>query len=403
MQPNSSAKPLLWSTLAAQFSEQIALAAGPIAVVVMLGGGATDTGFVQMVQTLPFLLLSLPVGVLVDRLSRRRLMIWAEILRGATLGLIMLALATNLLTVPLLAALGFIGTVGTLIFSVAAPALLPKIVRPTELPVVNRWLELARSAAFVAGPPLGGALVGWTGASLAFLVAMSASIGSLLLVSRLPEPIAIARPRRHFLQEVVEGCRFVAGDSLLLPIAATASLFNVGWFILQAVFVVFLINHLGADAAMVGLVFGVYGVGMIAGAFLAKPLAQYLPLGVLIAVGPLGGFIGSLLVLTSVAVPSLPLVGLAFFCFGFGPILWTINTTSLRQVITPQPMLGRVSALLTLATSGARPIGAGIGLLIASLSGPEACLMASAFCFLLQLLIIVVSPAARLRDLPAPV
>lgn len=402
MKRQSPSGRLVWSTLAAQSSEQIALAAGPIAVVIALGGGATDTGFLQMIQTLPFLLLSLPVGVMVDRVSRRALMMWSEVLKASTLFGVVLALAFNALDVPLLAIMGFLGAIGTLTFSVASPALLSTIAEPAELPAVNRSLELARSAAFVAGPPLGGALVGWTGAQVAFLAAMSASLCAILLVSRIDEPRMVPRPRRHFWHDLTEGYEFVLRDRYLLPIGATAMLFNVGWFLLQAVFVVFMIDHLGATPGGVGMVFGLYGVGMIAGAIAAKPLSRLLPFGALIVIGPLGGFLGACLVLASLGIPSPVPVAIGLFCFGFGPILWTINTTSLRQVITPPVMQGRVSAVLTLATSGARPVGAGLGILVAGTLGVEACLAASAICFLLQLLTILSSSPARLRDLPLP-
>ena len=156
-----------WSNLAAQFSEQIALAAAPLAAVLLLGAGPRDTGLLQTAQTLPFLLLSLPAGVLTDRMSRRRLMVGSEALRAASLLAILCLLAGGVLSLPLLAALGFVGAIGTVCYSVAAPALLPSIVPRAQLGLANRWLELARSVAYAGGPALGGAIVGWTGASAA--------------------------------------------------------------------------------------------------------------------------------------------------------------------------------------------------------------------------------------------
>src|SRR5919199_697237 len=76
---------LAWSNLAAQPAEQIGLAAAPIVAVVALGAGAGETGLLQTAQTLPFLLLSIPIGVLADRVSRRRLLASAEGLRAASL------------------------------------------------------------------------------------------------------------------------------------------------------------------------------------------------------------------------------------------------------------------------------------------------------------------------------
>jgi MFS family permease len=105
--------------------------------------------------------------------------------------------------------------------------------------------------------------------------------------------------------------------------------------------------------------------------------------------------------LATLWIPSGILAAASFFLFGAGPILWTITTTTLRQVVTPLAMLGRVSALVMTATFGARPIGAAIGALLAARAGVGACLALSAAGFAVQLAVIMLSPAARLTALPA--
>src|SRR2546430_13163836 len=78
---SSALKRLAWSNLAAQSAEQISLAAAPIVAVLALGAGEGATGALQTAQTLPFLLMSIPAGVLADRMSRARLMAGAESVR----------------------------------------------------------------------------------------------------------------------------------------------------------------------------------------------------------------------------------------------------------------------------------------------------------------------------------
>src|SRR5262249_44827481 len=154
-----------------QSAEQIGLAATPIVAVVALGAGTGETGVLQTAQTLPFLLFAIPAGVLADRLARRSVMACAEGLRVASL-LRVLALATlGLLTLPLLAVLGFVGACGTVAYSVTAPSLVPSLVAPGALARANARIELARTVAFAAGPALAGALIGWTGGTPAFGVA----------------------------------------------------------------------------------------------------------------------------------------------------------------------------------------------------------------------------------------
>ncbi len=135
---------LACSNLAAQLSEQLALAAAPLVAVLLLGAGAAGTGALQTAQTLPFLLLALPAGVLAERASRRRLMAGAEALRAATLLATLLLLLAGHLTLPLLAVLGFLGAAGTVAYGVAAPAILPALVPRDRLASANRLLELAR-------------------------------------------------------------------------------------------------------------------------------------------------------------------------------------------------------------------------------------------------------------------
>src|SRR5712691_7703900 len=100
---------LAWSNLAAQSAEQIALAAAPMVAVLALGAGEGATGVLQTAQTLPFLLMSPPAGVLADRMSRARLMAGAEVLRVVSLLAVLALVVFGVLNLPLLAMLGFVG------------------------------------------------------------------------------------------------------------------------------------------------------------------------------------------------------------------------------------------------------------------------------------------------------
>src|SRR5262249_50051961 len=141
---------LAWSNLAAQSAEQIGLAAAPIIAVLILGAGEGATGLLQTTQTLPFLLMSIPAGVLPARLPRARLMSAAEMLRALSLIAVVATVTLGGLTLPLLAFLGFIGACGTVAYGVAAPALVPALVPSRALPVANGRVELARTVAFAA-------------------------------------------------------------------------------------------------------------------------------------------------------------------------------------------------------------------------------------------------------------
>ena len=390
---------LAWSNLAAQSAEQIALAAAPIVAVLMLGVGEGTTGLLQTALTLPFVLVAIPAGLLADRISRRRLMAGAEALRAAALVTILLLITFHWLTLALLAVVGFVAVCGTVVYSVAAPALVPALVSAQALPAANARIELARTIAFASGPALGGVLVGWLGAAPAFAVAAALSVVAVVLLAGLYEPVRTAAPRRHPLHEVKEGAAFVMQHALLRPVFITQFIFNTGSFLLLAIFVPYAVHHLALSATGVGVTLAMYGVGMVVGALFATRVMRRISFGAVIGLGPVTGFAASAIMALTTFIPAAPLAGLSFFLLGVGPILWVISTTTLRQSVTPPSLLGRVSAI-NILSYGARPLGSALGAIIGGLYGAEACLYLAAVIFAAQALVILMSPAVALTRQP---
>jgi predicted MFS family arabinose efflux permease len=393
---------LVASNLAAQSAEQLSLAAVPIVAVMALGAGAGEIGALATAQTLPFLLLSIPFGLWADRSSRRRLMVGAELLRGASLLGLLLAVLAGQLSLPLLALLGFVGAVGTVGYSVAAPALLPSIVPAAALAQANSRLELARSAAFAAGPALAGALVAWAGASAAFVLATLLSGAAVALLLRLHEPPRAPAAARHPGLELRDGAQLVWRHPLLRPILLTAVAWNIAWFVLQAAYVPYAMGALGLSAGAVGVTLACYGSGMVVGALLAPRVVARLAFGHAILLGPLVSVAAMATMVATLLWPQGTLAGASFFLFGFGPIVWTITSTTLRQTVTPRAMLGRVSAMFLTVNMGARPAGAALGGVVGAHWGESACLWLALLGFVLQAAVIVGSQVRTLRRLPAP-
>ncbi len=392
---------LVASNLAAQSAEQLSLAAVPIVAVLLLGAGPGEIGALATAQTLPFLLLALPFGLWADRNSRRWLMVGAELLRGLSLLGLLVAVLAGQLSLGLLALLGFIGAVGTVGYSVAAPALLPALVPPDALARANGRLELARSAAFAAGPALAGALVAWAGASAAFVLATLLSASAVVLLWRLHEPPRTPAAARHPLLELRDGALLVWQHPLLRPILLTAVAWNIAWFVLQAAYVPYAMRALGLDAGAVGLTLACYGAGMVAGALLAPRLVAAMSFGHAIVFGPLVSVAAMATMVATLRWPQGALAAASFFLFGFGPIVWTITSTTLRQTVTPGAMLGRVSAMFLTVNMGARPLGAALGGLVGAHWGEAACLWLALAGFVLQAALIAASPVRLLARLPA--
>ena len=403
--PMTSALPrsftgLAWSNLAAQSAEQLSLAATPIVAVLALGAGPGEVGVLATAQTLPFLLLSIPFGLLADRTSRRRLMVWAETLRMLALLALFVAVGFTQLSITLLAVLGFLGAVGTVGFSVAAPALVPALVPREALGQANGRLELARSSAFAAGPALAGALVSWAGAPAAFVLAAALSAAAVALLWRLIEPPRTPVAARHPLLELQDGARLVWQHAMLRPMFLTSVVWSISWFVLQVAYVPYALRLLGLSAATVGLTLATYGAGLVTGALLARRVVAAMPFGRAIQLGPLVSVLAAAAMVGTLAVPSGVLAGVAFFLFGAGPAVWTITSITLRQTVTPHAMLGRVSAIFLTGGSGARPLGAAIGGLVGATWGEPACLVLALLGFAAQAWIIMASGVRTLQHLP---
>ncbi len=393
---------LAWSNLLAQSAEQLSLAAVPIVAVLMLHAGPGEIGFLASIQSLPFLLLSMPLGLLADRTSRKRLMVMAESLRALALLLLFVLVASENVSLVALAVIGFLAAVGTVAFSVAAPSLVPALVPVQALARANGRLELARSMAFAAGPALGGALIAWTGASSAFVLSGVLSLMAVLLLARIAEPARAALAPRHPLLELKDGAHWVWRSDLLRPIVFCSIVWNISWFMLQATYVPYAIRVLGLDAGGVGVTLACYGVGMVIGALLAPRIVAALPFGRAVLLGPYFSVLAAATMAASLYWPHAWVAALSYFFFGVGPIIWTITSTTLRQTVTPRAMIGRVTSINIVVSTGARPLGAALGGVVGVMYPVSVSLWLVVAGFALQSIIISASKIRSLKHLPAP-
>lgn len=393
---------LAGSNLLAQSAEQLSLAAVPIVAVLMLHAGPGEIGFLASIQSLPFLLMSMPLGLLADRLSRTRLMALAESLRAAALLLLLGLIVTEQVSIAALAVIGFVAAVGTVAFSVAAPSLVPALVPVAQLAQANGRLELARSAAYAAGPALAGALIAWTGAPAAFVLSAMLSVVAVLCLRGITEPARPTAAARHPLLELRDGARWVWHSDLLRPIMFCSIVWNISWFMLQAAYVPYAIHDLGLDAGAVGITLALYGVGMIVGALLAPRVVRALPFGWAILLGPYFSVLAAFTMALTLWWPQGWLAALSYFLFGSGPIVWVITSTTLRQTVTPRAMIGRVTSINIVMSTGARPLGAALGGVVGTYFPISVSLWAVVLGFAVQALIISASRMRSLQRLPDP-
>jgi predicted MFS family arabinose efflux permease len=391
--PDHLKLPLIFAAL--HGADQLALAALPLIATLSLGAGPGLTGALVAAQGVAWLLVALPAGVLADRMDRRRLLAAGGLLAALGFGL-----ALPLAGQPVLLGLaGFLGASGVVAAALASFALLPSLVERPALPAANARLELGRALATLAAAPLAGVLAtrGLPQAGLG--LAALAGLAAALLAWRLPAPPALPRATQPGLgAAVAEGARFVLAQPLLRAIALAAIAWNAGFFALMAIAVPLALGPLGLDAATAGLALGAYGAGLVLGALAAPRISTMLPLGQVLLSGPGLSVLGMAALLLA---PGFATLALCMGLLGFGPMLWQVAQTSLRQAVTPMALLGRVGAVMQVAVFGVRPLGALIGGGVATGFGLQAALWLAMLGFGLSLLAVALSPLAPLRALPS--
>ncbi|WP_342361138.1 MFS transporter [Terrarubrum flagellatum] len=347
---------LLAASSAMHAADQMTLAAVPL-IAAAAGADARTIGLLVAAQSAAWLLLSLPIGALADRFSRRTIL-----LAGGALALIgsitgWLALHAPGAPLALIGAACFVTAAGVVAIVLSVFALMPRIVETKGLPRANSRLELMRAIVTLAAPAPATWLVAHGSADIVFVATAVFGLGALIACWPLPadKPAAPAQP---MLTAIREGARFVAGHHALRAIALCAIFWNMAFFALTALFVPFATSKLGLEPQAIGRMWSALGAGLVLSALFAPAITARVSLGGLLMFGPLVSFIAIGVIATASRATPEPMIWAAFFLIGFGPMLWAVTQTSLRQAITPQPMMGRVGATMQAANYGARPIGA---------------------------------------------
>ncbi len=388
-------------------ADQLALATLPLTATLVLGAGPDILGLLVAAQSAAWLLVTLPAGAWADRMPRRSLLIVGLAL-GLAASLVAVVAAALGITV-LLGVAAFAGASGTVVYMLTSMSLLPSLVPAADLPRSNARLELARAIVSLAAPFVAGLLAQhlsptWGYALAAFGAAVA--LACIVALPKAPAPTA-ADQRPSMVAAIQAGARFVVRHELLRGISLCAIFWNFAFFALLAVWAPLALGLLKLDPQSMGLAQSAYGAGLILGALVAPLASRRLPPLVTLIFGPAVSVIAAALFLLAPTVGS-PGNGFAcaaagHFLVGFGPMMWLICQTTVRQLVTPAPLLGRVNATVQTAIYGVRPLGALAGGVVAAHAGLQAALLLIAVSFTLSTLVIVLSPLARLRALPQPV
>ena len=385
----------LWSAeTISLLGTQISQLAIPLAAILVLDASAFEVAAVGVFEFLPVLLFALPAGVWVDRLRRKPILVVGDVGRGVALATIPLAYAFDALTIWQLYAVGFVVGTLTVFFDVAYQSYLPSLVSRGQLVDGNSKLEVSRSAASLAGPGIAGALVSAITAPYAILVdAISFFVsGGFVLGIRREEPPPEQAERRSMWHELVEGLRYLLGHRFWRPIAGTVAISNFFNSVGGSIFLVYAVRELDMSAAVVGIVFGVGNVGWLLGAMLAGRAAGRLGIGkTLVGTAFLSGPAALLVPLAPQSAP-IPFLIASFVLFGFSAVVFNVTAISFQQAVTPDRMLGRLTASRRFIVWGVFPLGSLVGGILATQLGLLETLWIGAIGSLLSAFPVLLSP-----------
>ncbi|MEX2645429.1 MAG: MFS transporter, partial [Gaiellaceae bacterium] len=393
----------LWSAQTiSQFGTQITALALPLAAILILDASATEVALLTALEWLPWLLISLPAGALVDRMRRRPVLVLADVGRGVALASVPAAYAFDALTLWQLYGVGFLVGVLTVFFDVAYQSYLPSLVERRQLGEGNSKLEVSRSGAGLAGPGLAGVLIELVRAPVAILAdAISFFVSALLLVTiRREERFQKPQDGTRLWHEIVEGIRYVLGDPVLRPSMAFVATSNFFGNVMWTIFLVYAVRRLEWSPGTIGLVLTLGNLGFLAGAVLAPRIGAKLGVGrTLVGAAMLGGW-PLLAVPLAPADHAVPLIVGALVVASFGGVVYNVVGISLFQAITPDRLLGRMNASRRFVVWGVIPLGSLVSGGLAAWIGLRPTLLVGAVGSAIAFLPLLFSPVWALRDVP---
>ncbi len=423
-----------------QFGSQVSILALPLVAISFLDSSPAEVALLSTMEFLPFVFFTLPVGVWIDRLRRRPIMIAADVARALLLATIPVAWVAGALTIWQLYAVAFVVGVFTVLFDVAYQAYLPSLIEREQILDGNGKLETTRSIAQTAGPAIAGWLISILTAPIA-VIANSLSFllsgGALVAIRRAepapdggaagsPEAVAsggpagvaadgpaevapsggpagVATPGRRpgLRREVAAGLRYVFGNPYLRAIALTMSLTNFFGQIVFALFFVYAVRELGLGAGQLGLILGIGNIGLIVGAVTASWVARRIGFGRAII---LSIFVaGSASVLIPLAPQSAPAPFLIAqgLLFGWSVLVFNVNQVSYRQAITPAHLQGRMNATMKFIATLMIPAGSIAAGILATAFDMHTAIWIGAIGAVFSFLPAFFSPLRGLREIPA--
>lgn len=339
----------LWtSILISSFGGQVTMLALPLTAAILLHATPTQMGVLTAVELLPFILFSLPSGVFLDRMRKLPVYLFGELALAVAVATIPMAWWLGWLNMAWMYAVGFVIAMVHTTAGTASQIVLTQVVPRERLVEAHARNALASSSAEVAGPGVAGLLIKLLGAPVALLVdaVMLVFSAAILRGVKVHEERPPTLPGRFWI-DLKAGLGFVRSKPLLLTLAACVG----GWqFCHQAATVaqiLFATRVLGLSESAIGLSYVALGAGTVLASVVCDRISKHMGPGPCLVLGIGTTSVGWLVLsVAPVGAWGVSAFALMLSLFGFGAVLIFINFIALRQAVTPEPLLGRMTSTM---------------------------------------------------------
>ncbi|MEV8455905.1 MFS transporter [Streptomyces sp. NPDC052095] len=395
---------LFAATALGQMGDRIVFLTLPLVAVAALDADAFEVGLLAATTTAGSLLVGLPAGAWVDRMRKRPVLIGTDLTRALVLLTVPAAWWAGTLTVEWLYLVALLHGVLTVFFDVAYVSYLPHLVGRENLVEGNAKLSAVRSVTSIGGPSAAGPLVGLVGAPATLLASAAgmALSGLLALAVRRREPAPEPSGNPRLWREIKDGLAFVVRHPVLRAITLGDAWFNLFLALYQPMLLIFLRREAGLGPVGIGLVLSGMGCGALLGALTATTVARRIGQGPAIWLAVLATC--PLTALMPMARPGWSLCAAAagLATLSLGGVVRVVAQSSLQQTVTPDRLLGRMSATTRFVSWGTIPLGGLLSGLAGTAFGAATTLWIGTAGMTLSALPHLLSPLRTMRELPGP-
>ena len=357
-------------------------------------------GMLTVLEYLPFLLLAMVAGVLVDRFPRRTVLVVCGAGRSVIFMFVTAAYFFGTLSIYHLYGVALLLGIFSVASQVATQAYQRILLTRSQLMEGNTKREVSGSVVSAAGPALAGVLIEWvkSAPALCFDAAMSFISVATLLAIRTPEPpssMSGGQGLRMLWGELVQGLRVLFGTVTLVLFMGNSAHMNLAMRIVLTVYLLYAYNELGLTPAAVGIILSIGSVGGLLGTLATPPLARRIGMGPALALSSCMAFAGYLTLPLARLGYAGPLLAIAGFVFFFSAYIHDIIMDTVRQAIVPQQLQGRVVGIARTVVLGIHPLGAAIGGLLGAHVGLAPTVLIGSVVGLLSVLWLLPGPVRR--------